>query len=90
MLNLPLCHWSSQLFDLRVQSSTDVPVLLLISLLSGIFYYLRTAENLWMAVPFMYNFRNLSDKYPTIFWLKFPQDDRTDTNFTASNAFLEI
>ena len=26
---LPLCHWSSQLFDLRAQSSTDVPVLLL-------------------------------------------------------------
>ena len=29
MLNLPLCHWSSQLFDLRALSSTDVPVLLL-------------------------------------------------------------
>ena len=27
--NLPLCHWSSQLFDLRTPSSTDVPVLLL-------------------------------------------------------------
>ena len=27
--NLPLCHWSSQLFDLRAHSSTDVPVLLL-------------------------------------------------------------
>ena len=27
--NLPLCHWSIQLFDLRAQSSTDVPVLLL-------------------------------------------------------------
>ena len=27
--NLPLCHWSSQLFDLREPSSTDVPVLLL-------------------------------------------------------------
>ena len=27
--NLPLCHWSSQLFDLRAPSSTDVPVLLL-------------------------------------------------------------
>ena len=26
---LPLCHWSIQLFDLRAQSSTDVPVLLL-------------------------------------------------------------
>ena len=26
---LPLCHWSSQLFDLRAPSSTDVPVLLL-------------------------------------------------------------
>ena len=24
--NLPLCQWSSQLFDLRAQSSTDVPV----------------------------------------------------------------
>ena len=29
MLNLLLCHWSSQLFDLRAPSSTDVPVLLL-------------------------------------------------------------
>ena len=29
MLSLPLCHWSSQLFDLRTPSSTDVPVLLL-------------------------------------------------------------
>ena len=27
--NLLLCHWSSQLFDLRALSSTDVPVLLL-------------------------------------------------------------
>ena len=26
---MPLCHWSSQLFDLRTLSSTDVPVLLL-------------------------------------------------------------
>ena len=24
MLNLPLCHWSSQLFDLRAPSSTEV------------------------------------------------------------------
>ena len=29
MPNLPLCQWSSQLFDLRAPSSTDVPVLLL-------------------------------------------------------------
>ena len=29
MSNLPLCHWSSQLFDLRAPLSTDVPVLLL-------------------------------------------------------------
>ena len=29
MPNLPLCHWSSQLFDLRAPSSTDVPFLLL-------------------------------------------------------------
>ena len=27
--DMPLCHWSSQLFDLRTPSSTDVPVLLL-------------------------------------------------------------
>ena len=27
--NLPLCHWSSQLFNLRAPSSTEVPVLLL-------------------------------------------------------------
>ena len=29
MPNLPLCHWSSQFFDLRAPLSTDVPVLLL-------------------------------------------------------------
>ena len=29
MPNLPLCYWSSQLFDLRAPSSTNVPVLLL-------------------------------------------------------------
>ena len=29
MPSLPLCHWSSQLFDLRAPLSTDVPVLLL-------------------------------------------------------------
>ena len=29
MLNLPLCHWSSQLFDLPAPWSTEVPVLLL-------------------------------------------------------------
>ena len=29
MPNLPLCYWSSQLFDLRAPLSTDVPVLLL-------------------------------------------------------------
>ena len=28
MLNLPLCHWSSQLFVLRASSLTEVPVLL--------------------------------------------------------------
>ena len=27
--NLPLCHWSSQLFNLRAPSSTEVPVLVL-------------------------------------------------------------
>ena len=27
--NLPLCDWSSQLFDLHAPSSTDVPILLL-------------------------------------------------------------
>ena len=27
--SLPLCHWSSQLFNLRALSSTDVPILLL-------------------------------------------------------------
>ena len=26
--NLPLCHWSTQLFNLRAPSSTDVPILL--------------------------------------------------------------
>ena len=27
--NLPICHWSRQLFDLRMPSSTDIAVLLL-------------------------------------------------------------
>ena len=33
-----------------------------------IFYCLRTAINFSMTVPFMYNFRNLSHKFHTIFW----------------------
>ena len=35
MHNLPLSHWSSQLFDLRAPSSTDAPVLLLNQRWSG-------------------------------------------------------
>ena len=34
--NLPLCHWLSQLFDLRAPSSTDVPVLLLNQPMEGV------------------------------------------------------
>ena len=34
---MPLCYWSSQLFDLRAPSSTNVPVLLLGSLSSDVF-----------------------------------------------------
>ena len=33
-----------------------------------IFYYLRTAKNFWMTVPFMCNFQSLSNKFRTIFW----------------------
>ena len=33
-----------------------------------IFYYLRTAKNFWMTVPFMCNFQRLSNKFPMIFW----------------------
>ena len=33
-----------------------------------IFYYLRTAKNYWMTVPFMCNFQSLSNKFRTIFW----------------------
>ena len=33
-----------------------------------IFYYLRTAKNVWMTVPFMCIFQSLSNKFPTIFW----------------------
>ena len=29
MPNLPVCHWSSQLFNFRAPSSSDVPILLL-------------------------------------------------------------
>ena len=32
------------------------------------FYTLRKAKNFYMTVPFMYNFRNLFKKFPTIFW----------------------
>ena len=35
--------------------------------LPRIFYSLRGAKNFYMTVPFMYNFRILSNKYPTIF-----------------------
>ena len=42
MLNLPLYHWSSQLFDLRAPSSIDVWVLLInqpiISYCKSVFY----------------------------------------------------
>ena len=41
--------------------------------LPRIFYSLRKAKNFWMTVPFMYNFRTLSNKFPMIFWsLIFP------------------
>ena len=36
--------------------------------LPRIFYSLRTAKNLYLTVPFMYNFRSLSNKFTTIFW----------------------
>ena len=36
-------------------------------ILPKIFYYLKTAT-IKMTVPFMYNFRNVSDKFPKIFW----------------------
>ena len=34
--NLLLCHWSSQLFDLRTLSPTDAPVLLLNQLIMDV------------------------------------------------------
>ena len=37
-------------------------------MLPRIFYSLRTAKNLYLTVPFMYNFRSLSNKFTTIFW----------------------
>ena len=37
------------------------------SVLLRIFYYLRTAKNFQMTVPFIYNFRSLSNKSRTIF-----------------------
>ena len=36
-------------------------------MLPRIFFCLRTATNFLMTVPFMYNYRNLSNKFPTIF-----------------------
>ena len=35
-------------------------------ILPRIFYFLRTAKNFLMTIPFMYNFRSLSNKFPTI------------------------
>ena len=35
-------------------------------ILPRIFYFLRTAKNFLMIFPFMYNFRSLSNKFPTI------------------------
>ena len=40
-------------------------------ILSRIFFYLMTAKNFQMTVPFTYNFRSLSYKFLTIFLLKF-------------------
>ena len=37
-------------------------------ILPRIFYSLRTAKNLYLTVPFMYNFGSLSNKFTTIFW----------------------
>ena len=37
-------------------------------ILPRIFYLLRTAKNFWRTVPFMFNFRTLSNKFPTILW----------------------
>ena len=37
------------------------------SVLPRIFYYLRMSKNFQMTVPFMYNFRSLSNKSRTIF-----------------------
>ena len=36
-------------------------------ILPRIFFFLRTAINFQMNVPFMYNFRSLCNKFPTIF-----------------------
>ena len=30
------------------------------------FYYLRTVNNFYMTIPFMYNFRSFFNKFPTI------------------------
>ena len=32
----------------------------------ALFYSLRKAKNFYMTVPFMYNFRRLSNKFPKI------------------------
>ena len=37
-------------------------------ILPRIFYLLRTAKNFWRTVPFMFNFRTLSNKFPAILW----------------------
>ena len=44
MPNLPLCHWSSKLIDLRAPLSTDVPVLLLNQPICRIWLATRAGE----------------------------------------------
>ena len=60
--NLPLCDWSSQLVDLRAQSSTDVPVLLLNQPIDNYSYWdkllLTNNKKKWFEI----NWRNITMK----------------------------
>ena len=49
-----------------------------------IFYYLRTAKNFQITVPFMYNFRSLSNKFPD----DFPYDFSFSFYFPLSKAIF--
>ena len=66
-------HWIAQLVSqILIRQGHPTTVFCKISfseeqILPNIFFCLRTGKNFEMIVPFMYNFRSFSNKFPTIF-----------------------